>query len=553
MAVQRGLNLGVALFIVSEALFFLSVFWAFFHESSLLVKCEERSVAFNSVILIIIGRCLMYSWFYKNLIRRTVDIADSSKFKYKVHFNNNYNNSLTASSISIMGSAQPLLRPFNLTCNGLLLNRNRGFVFERLSLKNFSGSTRYLSTSQEPNIPAEFYEWLAGLTDGEGNFYIRRRTSGPCAYSFKFTIGVHKDDKDMLIFIQKTLGIGKVFSSKNVCSYEVYDIKGTAKIIEIFTKYSSLNTTKLLNFLAYKKAYELYRDWRKTKVDVSEEIDNLKSGMNNQRTNYLMPESYKPLITPNWLLGFIEGEGSFSVIKGFGLTFSLCQSSTDSALMLAIKDYLERIQGAHEHKLSNKDNVVYLGTFLSSANNEITRITISQTGYIRSVLIPFLSQRGLVWRSKKYLDFQDWVNILKLRDRCHHYEEKGNKLMHLIVSQMNNKRLSTAETPRVNRELLQRSINELLKGPSNCEDREGKIWIKSLNRFRHKGGLIKPIAVQLQDPNGDIVETFATQADCANSLGTTRTSVARWLLQGKPVLFKNRIVYITKVEALEEE
>jgi cytochrome c oxidase subunit 3 len=33
MAVQRGINLGVALFIVSEALFFLAIFWAYFHSS----------------------------------------------------------------------------------------------------------------------------------------------------------------------------------------------------------------------------------------------------------------------------------------------------------------------------------------------------------------------------------------------------------------------------------------------------------------------------------------------------------------------------------------
>ena len=32
-AVQRGLNLGVGLFIVSEALFFLAIFWTFFHSS----------------------------------------------------------------------------------------------------------------------------------------------------------------------------------------------------------------------------------------------------------------------------------------------------------------------------------------------------------------------------------------------------------------------------------------------------------------------------------------------------------------------------------------
>ena len=33
LAVQRGLNMGIALFIVSEALFFLAIFWAYFHSA----------------------------------------------------------------------------------------------------------------------------------------------------------------------------------------------------------------------------------------------------------------------------------------------------------------------------------------------------------------------------------------------------------------------------------------------------------------------------------------------------------------------------------------
>lgn len=35
--------------------------------------------------------------------------------------------------------------------------------------------------------------------------------------------------------------------------------------------------------------------------------------MNTSRTNFVLPDSHKILITPYWLLGFIEGEGSFSV------------------------------------------------------------------------------------------------------------------------------------------------------------------------------------------------------------------------------------------------
>ena len=35
--------------------------------------------------------------------------------------------------------------------------------------------------------------------------------------------------------------------------------------------------------------------------------------MNTLRTNFILPNSHKILITPYWLLGFIEGDGSFSV------------------------------------------------------------------------------------------------------------------------------------------------------------------------------------------------------------------------------------------------
>jgi len=98
--------------------------------------------------------------------------------------------------------------------------------------------------------------------------------------------------------------------------------------------------------------------------------------------------------------------------------------------------------------------------------------------------------------------------------------------MDLIVSQMNNNRLSTKGAAQVNRDVLLTSVERLLSGPSNCENREGKIWIKSLNRFRHKGGLIKPVSVQLQDQKGNIIKIFDTQMECANSFGVTRTAVA---------------------------
>ena len=50
MAVQRGLNLGVALFIASEALFFLAIFWAFFHSMLALEISKELIISIKALL-----------------------------------------------------------------------------------------------------------------------------------------------------------------------------------------------------------------------------------------------------------------------------------------------------------------------------------------------------------------------------------------------------------------------------------------------------------------------------------------------------------------------
>lgn len=79
LAVQRGLNMGVALFIVSEALFFLAIFWTFFH--SALSPTVELGAQWppmgieavnpfelpllNTVLLLSSGVCLKWKSFLK--------------------------------------------------------------------------------------------------------------------------------------------------------------------------------------------------------------------------------------------------------------------------------------------------------------------------------------------------------------------------------------------------------------------------------------------------------------------------------------------------------
>lgn len=131
----------------------------------------------------------------------------------------------------------------------------------------------------------EFIEWFSGLVDGEGCFYISK--AGGHNFAFNFTIGLHIDDIDMLLNVEKTLALGRVEIKNNVANFIVNKKSEIRKIIDIFNN-RPLNTIKLLNFLDFKKAFNIYnctdKSERKTK-----EILSIRESMNSKRTEFNMP------------------------------------------------------------------------------------------------------------------------------------------------------------------------------------------------------------------------------------------------------------------------
>lgn len=276
----------------------------------------------------------------------------------------------------------------------------------------------------------------------------------------------------------------------------------------------------------FKKAYEIYTSPNVNIVEVEEVIQTLKDGMNIKIIDYTMPKDYKPIITPYWLLGFVEGEGSFSVGAGpnYHPTFNITQASTDLVVMEAIKVFLDDLR-SEKDKLN--ESFVYL-RFNTPANTKpITRVVVNQSEFLLKVIIPFFE--GLTWRSKKESDFKDWVIILQLKERYFQYKENGIEIIELIISQMNNRRLSTNNTQKVDRDLLDKLIAKLFNEPSNFEIKNGKFWIKSLNKFKLGGNFVKPAPIQLIDYNGTVLVTFLTQKECAEHLGKTPLTIARWI------------------------
>jgi hypothetical protein len=135
-----------------------------------------------------------------------------------------------------------------------------------------------------------------------------------------------------------------------------------------------------------------------------------------------------------------------------------------------------------------------------------------------------------------------------------HYLPEGKILIGRILQQMNNYRLSSSLYPRIDRSLLVAEINNLLSGPSNYEIREGKTYIKSLNRYVKHDKLNKAIAVKLIDgQTGNILSTFNSFNECAKFLGTSRSSVSNRSINNNQFKHEGKVVYLQRIFVSSEE
>lgn len=468
-------------------------------------------------------------------------------------------------------------------------------------------------------IKNKFFEWFTGLAcclkkKGEGLFLrsivnkgtscSRLRLFFPLSLhfnklkrngkNFKFEIGVHKDDINMLCFIQQELGIGRVATFSNAAYFTVTAKDEIILLLKIFALHP-LKSNKAWNYLNFKQAFELYINNKGKITEVLEEIKIFKSNMNYNRTDFYMSDYYlkNPIsITPNWLLGFViflqrknlffissgsfahktmEWDGTFFVSKrsgglSYSLVFGLGQSMTNLYLMEAIRYYFNNlpclsnglIEGMQTQVRPDKDTPSFAYIYVEKRKDktdgkqsDMIVLDITRTDYLSKVFIPLFD--SMEWHSKKYLDFQDWKLIhffffvKKKMEKGLHSLPSGKELIDLILSQMNAKRLSNSKSKLVSREELLTKIEELLSLPSNYEIKEeGRIWVISENKYyRDKNS----IAVILQNGDGNVIEKpFETLTACAQSLGETRNLITRYMLKGEPLLINNKPVYIKKSE-----
>ena len=170
------------------------------------------------------------------------------------------------------------------------------------------------------------FEWLVGVTDGDGTFHFSRTKKG--VWSFTFKIDQSSYNLRLLYFIKSLLGVGSVSvtnSKDNCAEYRVRDINHIILfILPIFDKYPLL-TSKHFNYILFKQAILIMSDSTLTKDQKDLLISEVKS--QSISNDYISPawqtinnevttlDSALKVMSKSWLIGFTEAEGSFYIVK----------------------------------------------------------------------------------------------------------------------------------------------------------------------------------------------------------------------------------------------
>ena len=326
------------------------------------------------------------------------------------------------------------------------------YIIQTFSLTNLKNKRIRLyssNTSKYPryNLNNTHYlnpYYITGLVDAEGCFTtsIYKDCRMKTGWQVKpiFQLNLHKKDLKILEALQKTWGVGKIYKhGQDSFMYRVSSLKNLRVITTHFDHYP-LITQKFADYLLFKQSIDLIQE----KLHLTEKglltLVGIKSVLNwglSEKFKETFPNMI-PVVRPKvdiseikdvyWLIGFVEGEGSFMVIiqeskskkttDNIGLRFVITQHSKDSVLLDNISNYLG------------------CGKCYSSRNE--VNLTVSTFSDINKIISLFNKYPLLGTKKEDYLDFCKVAELIKSKD---HLTKQGIENIKRIKSNMNSKRI----------------------------------------------------------------------------------------------------------------
>lgn len=546
--VQLGLYMGVGLFIVSEVLFFLAIFWAFFH-SSLSPNIELGGQwppmgiqAINPFELPLLNTILLLSSGVTVTLAHHSFIAGDrfsaligliltvllailfTIFQYVEY---------SVSSFSISDGAYGSCFYFGTGFHGLISVALINYIIFILKTTDVDHTTinndklliNNPSNKESYYISKEFLEWLVGFTDGEGNFYIK--ITGLSENTFKsvqftYQIGLHKDDEEVLNLIKNTLNCGHITRSNNKVNYFINDINSLLYVILPIFSYINLNSSKYHQFELFKKAVSLTKDKKHLSPNGKLNIIEYKKDMQKMSGNYVPTSLHNKIkITKFWLAGFIDGEGTFSTNK-YVPRFKLENHVKEIELFHRIKEFLK------------VDNTLLVSKRVDRENSHPTIILeINKIKEIKDKVIPIVYNNStLLLKSLKSKDFLLWLKLIDIYYKGYHTISEGKYVFDAIKLHINKYRLTTNFSLLENKQQL--SISEidnlllklyLLNSPYVIK--QGVRYYRNTNNFVSEGVNIVVI------DNKKNKTVYKSLTECANKLNIGRKKIKLCLDKGE--------------------
>lgn len=336
-------------------------------------------------------------------------------------------------------------------------------------------------------VSSENLQWFSGFSDGEANFLISPDIRGNVA--FRFRIRLHCDDLAALENIKTMLGVGVIRIESDSAIYIVSKLEDLRSvIIPIFITYPLL-TTKSLDFLDFQKAIEI-KHKSSTKKLTSKDLNSIltiKSNMNSSRKidnfslntlaapsnlNYRARSNDSATLALNayWLLGFVEGEGTFG-IKNLVPYFQVAQHNKSILVLNLIKVFLEDSYSETTQLKDSKNNKAVVNSkdlasnsstiainnknlnnvsIFSNKKTNVSSLVVSNIDTLFYSILPlfdFMLYKSAFF-TRKLEDYKLWAIALKIHKLGYFYLAKGRSLLVSISKSINKNRYSTNPTAK---------------------------------------------------------------------------------------------------------
>jgi len=264
--------------------------------------------------------------------------------------------------------------------------------------------------------------YITGLVDAEGSFgvYFTKYNKSKAGYLIQpnFQITLHKNDYALLETIKLYFnGVGGIYKDgKSLYKYSVRSLKDLDGILNHFEKYPLL-TQKWADFNLFKQVVLMLINKRHLSEDGLKEIVAIKAAMNKGLPDSLkaafpdlIPVSRSLVLSqeikdPNWLVGFVDGEGCFLV--------NLYKSPKNKN---GYRIRLRFVITQHVRDVNLLKNVMsWLGCGgIQPSLDSTSQLVVTSLSDITEKIIPFFEKYPLEGaKAKDYSDFKRVANLLE--------------------------------------------------------------------------------------------------------------------------------------------